>query len=56
MRSVSIELDEKRSDELDQVSNLLAGAGLKFKHLRHSAAVDVSPFASVYNYLFVRDA
>ena len=56
MRSVSIELDEKRSEELDQVSKMLAAAGLKFKHRLHSAAVDDSPFASVYNYLFVRDA
>ena len=56
LRSVSIELDEKRSDELEQVSKLLESAGLKFKHHLHSAAVDDSPFASVYNYLFVRAA
>jgi FkbM family methyltransferase len=55
LRSVSIELDEKRGDELEQVSNLLANAGLRFKHRLHSAAVDSSPFASVYNYLFVRE-
>lgn len=56
LKSVSIELDEKRGAELAQVSGLLQQAGLRLQQRKHSAEVDRSSFASVYNYLFVRDA
>lgn len=54
LRSVSIELDENRMDEIMHVSELLIKAGLMLKHRKHSIEIDKSPFASVFNYLFVR--
>jgi hypothetical protein len=46
----------KRGAELAQVSGFLQEAGLRLQQRKHSAEVDRSSFASVYNYLFVRDA
>lgn len=54
LKSVSIELDIKRTSEEARVTQLLAECGLVMKQKKHSDLIASSEFASSYNYLFVR--
>lgn len=54
LKSVSIELDIKRTSEEAHVSQLLAQCGLVLRQKKHSDLIAQSEFASSYNYLFVR--
>lgn len=56
LKSISIELDEKRADEVRQVSAALATCGLKLKQRRHSELIEHSQFASSYNFVFERES
>jgi FkbM family methyltransferase len=55
LKSVLIELDESRTDELKKVSGLLSNYGLSLQNRRHSKLVEQSEFATSYNYLFTRE-
>lgn len=54
LKSVSIELDIKRTNEERHVTQLLAECGLMLRQKKHSDLIAQSEFASSYNYLFVR--
>ena len=54
MKSVSVELDDNRQDEIDWVSENLRRAGFVLKHKKHSAMFENTRFSSANNYLFVR--
>lgn len=54
LKSVSIELDIKRTSEESHVSGLLAQCGLELRQRKHSDLIEHSEYASSYNYLFVR--
>lgn len=54
LKSVSIELDVKRTAEETHVSDLLGQCGLTLQQRKHSELIAGSEFASSYNYLFVR--
>jgi len=56
LKSVSIELDIKRSGEENHVSEMLSQYGLEFRQRKHSDQIENSEFASSYNYLFTRNA
>lgn len=54
MKSISIELDDNRQDEINWVSESLRCAGFVLKHKKHSAMFENTRFSSANNYLFVR--
>jgi hypothetical protein len=55
LKSVSIELDVKRSGEEKHVSEMLSQYGLELQQRKHSDLIEHSEFASSYNYLFTRN-
>jgi FkbM family methyltransferase len=54
MKSVSIELDDNKADEIAQVTANLQRAGFVLRHRKHSAMFENTRFATANNYLFVR--
>ncbi len=56
LKSLLIELDEKRADEINTVSAVLQSCGLKLAQRRHSEMIENSEFASSYNFIFVRES
>jgi FkbM family methyltransferase len=54
LKSISIELDDHRKDEIIFVTEIIEGAGFQLKHKRHAPLFDGGKYASCYNYLFVR--
>ena len=55
LKSLTIELDEARSDETSSVVAKIEAAGLAFKAKRHAPMFEDSPFKSIYNYQFARN-
>jgi FkbM family methyltransferase len=55
LRTLSIELEDDKSEERDFVINRLAEHGLKVRHKKHAPMFDNSPYANIYNFLFARD-
>lgn len=55
VKSVSIELIESDAAQVDEVSEILARAGLRFLHKKQNAAFATPQTRDVLNYLFRRD-
>ncbi|QSR19024.1 FkbM family methyltransferase [Novosphingobium sp. KA1] len=56
VKSVSIELIETDAAQVDEVTEILAAAGLQFQHKKQNAAFATPETRDVLNYLFRRDA
>lgn len=54
LKSVSIELDEKRPDYTGAVIDDIEAAGFKLYAKRHSPMFDGTPYANIFNYQFHR--
>ena len=54
LKSISIELDEKRPEYTDAVIKDIEGAGLKLKSKRHSDMFEDTAYAHIFNYQFYR--
>jgi FkbM family methyltransferase len=54
LKSVSIELDAKRSEYTDVIIRQMEAAGLEQKWRRHAEMFNAGAFSDIYNYLFVR--
>ena len=54
LKSVSIELDEKRPDYTDAVIHDIEAAGFKLDAKRHSPMFDGTKYANIFNYQFRR--
>ncbi len=54
LKSISIELDERRADEVALVNKTVIRAGFRLQHKKHAAAFDGGRFDTCYNHLFVR--
>jgi FkbM family methyltransferase len=55
MKSVSIELDDNKPDEIASVTKNLQRAGFGLQHRKHSAMFENTRFVTANNYLFVRN-
>ena len=54
MKSVSIELDDNKHEEITWVTENMTRAGFVLHHKKHSAMFENTRFATANNYLFVR--
>jgi FkbM family methyltransferase len=54
VRSVSIELDDHKQDEIAQVKEMLTRNGFELRHKKHSEMFENTRFATANNYLFTR--
>ncbi|MFZ0034205.1 MAG: FkbM family methyltransferase [Sedimentisphaerales bacterium] len=54
LKSFLIELDSNRKQYTDGVIQIIKNAGLKFHVKKHCPRFDTGPYASIYNYIFVR--
>jgi FkbM family methyltransferase len=55
LKSLSIELDANRPKYTQAVISNIEQAGLRFESKRHAEIFDNSPYAGIYNYLFIRN-
>jgi len=54
LKSLLVELDSGREQYTNSVIKVIENAGLKFHAKKHSPRFDTGPYASIYNYIFVR--
>jgi FkbM family methyltransferase len=54
VKSILIELDEKQTDYIRDVSEIMESSGLEMSQKRHSEMIEDSQFSSTYNYIFRR--
>lgn len=54
LKSVSVEMDDKQSEIVAQISNALAAAGMTLARKLHGKMFDSGPHSSIFNYHFER--
>jgi FkbM family methyltransferase len=54
LKSLLVELDSDREQYTSSIIHIIENAGLKFHAKKHGPRFDTGPFASIYNYIFVR--
>jgi FkbM family methyltransferase len=54
LKSLLVELDSDRKQYTNGVIKLIEDTGLKFYIKKHCPRFDAGPYASIYNYIFVR--
>jgi FkbM family methyltransferase len=54
LKSLLVELDSDREQYTNSIVRIIENAGLKFHAKKHSHRFDTGPYASIYNYIFIR--
>jgi FkbM family methyltransferase len=54
LKSLLVELDSDKEQYTNSVVQVIEDAGLKFRAKKHCPRFDTGPYASIYNYIFIR--